>query len=844
MKNPMKAVCCPITLAFLLSGLAVFDTSAPFPDRVVGDEKSPTSGAVITVDAGKPAGTISRFLTGACIEDVNHEIYGGLYSQMIFGESFQEPAISRIAGFTSYGGSWDLTGEELRAGGGAGPKLVSEHPPFTEGDVGVELFFADRQAGNAGLIVKVARPGAGANNFDGYEVSLDPAAGIARLGRHRHNWKHIRDTPCDVPVGEWISLVVRMKQESLEIVVNGKRVMSHDDREHPLPAGTFGLRQWQRAASYRRLWLETGGHKESIPFQSNDDGAGGVSGMWTAFKSGTAAGSYSLDTDRPFIGRQAQRISFLSGAGEVGIQNQGLNRWGLALTGGKPYEGYVWARADDHPAELIVGLESRDGGRSYAETKLPVAGKDWQRLNFTLMPNETDRAARFVLKLSKAGSVVVGHAFLQPGAWGRFRDLPVRRDVAEALISQGITVLRYGGSMVNDDEYRWKKMIGPRDERPPYHGTWYPYSTNGWGILDFLNFCEAAGFLAIPDFNMGETPQDMADFVSYVNGTAESAWGRKRVTDGHPAPYRLKFIQLGNEERVDENYFQSFRQIAEAVWAADPEMILVVGDFVYGQPIADPEHIQGAASGITTLAAHKKILQLAREHAREVWFDIHVGTEHPGALGEVAVVPTYVDALAKLAGEARHKVVIFELNAGNHAQRRALANAIAVGELQKLGDRLPIVCSANCLQPDGQNDNDWDQGLLFLNPEKVWLQPPGFVTQMLSHSFQPVNLSAKVENSGDKLKATAQESDNRKVLVLRVVQTGAEPLSARITLNGFVPEKSVAHVEELAGLPDAVNTAADPERIKPRSFDWRHALTTGGATYTFPPYSFTVIRFE
>jgi alpha-L-arabinofuranosidase len=115
---------------------------------------------------------------------------------------------------------------------------------------------------------------------------------------------------------------------------------------------------------------------------------------------------------------------------------------------------------------------------------------------------------------------------------------------------------------------------------------------------------------------------------------------------------------------------------------------------------------------------------------------------------------------------------------------------------------------------------------------------------MLAHSFQPVHLNVKVENSGDKLKATAQESDSHKTLVLRVVHTGAEPLPARLTLKGFVPEKSVVHVEELAGPLEAVNTAADPERIKPRSFDWRHALRDGAATYRFPPYSFTVIRFE
>ena len=147
-----------------------------------------------------------------------------------------------------------------------------------------------------------------------------------------------------------------------------------------------------------------------------------------------------------------------------------------------------------------------DGSRIYAQQRLHVAADAWQRLTFTLTPNATDAAGRFAITLQKPGSVALGYAFLQPGPWGRFKGLPVRRDVVEGLVDQGITVLRYGGSMVNHPEYRWKKMIGPRDRRPPYPGCWYPYSSNGWGILDFLDFCEAAGFLAIPAFNMDETP--------------------------------------------------------------------------------------------------------------------------------------------------------------------------------------------------------------------------------------------------------------------------------------------------------------------------------------------------
>lgn len=100
---------------------------------------------------------------------------------------------------------------------------------------------------------------------------------------------------------------------------------------------------------------------------------------------------------------------------------------------------------------------------------------------------------------------------------------------ASDLHAQEITVLRYGGSMIDHPEYRRKKMIGPRDRRPLSGGTRYPYSSNGWGILDFLNLCEVAGFLGIPAVNRDGTAHDLADFLDYVNGPATSPWGGRRA---------------------------------------------------------------------------------------------------------------------------------------------------------------------------------------------------------------------------------------------------------------------------------------------------------------------------
>jgi hypothetical protein len=206
-------------------------------------------------------------------------------------------------------------------------------------------------------------------------------------------------------------------------------------------------------------------------------------------------------------------------------------------------------------------------------------------------------------------------------------------------------------------------------------------------------------------------------------------------------------------------------------------------------------------------------------------------------------LPTYIDALEKISAGARHKVVVFELNANSHGQRRALANAQAIGQITRDG-RLPVVTSANGLQPDGQNDNGWNQGLLFLNPSKVWLQPPGYVTQMVARYDLAQTADVEVQG-GDALDATATRSEDGKRLTLRVVSLSDQARAARVRFDGFAPSQAVAETVELSAPLDAANTAGEPERVKPVRGEWRHGIADGAtASYSFPPHSVTVIRFE
>lgn len=794
----------------------------------------------IVVHAGQTIDTVTPFLSGVCIEDVNHEIYGGLYSQMIFGESFQEPAdLPPIVGFETLGGDWKVQDNVVTIDGTDGQKLIANEPKIDDGTVSTDIRFADRQGDNAGLIVRASNAAVGADAFTGYEISVDAGKQIVRLARHEDNYTLLRDAPCQVPVGEWFTLNVALDGSKVDVLVNDKHVLAFDDGDHALKPGNVGLRAWQKSASFRNLHIKTATVEQAIPIRQEGT-TRKVSRMWKPSTHGSAQATYSLTTTNPFKGRQSQTMTFTSGEGEVRLSNRSLNGWGMHVEQGKPYEGYAWLRgkAGTH---LAVALESKDGSRTYVQQDLTVVGDDWQRIDFNLTPTQTDDAAQLTLKLMQPGTITIGHVFLQPGAWDRYKDLPVRKDVVDALLAQGVNVLRYGGSMANHPEYRWKNMTGPRDRRPMTAGHWYPYSTNGWAIPDFLNLCAAMGIDGVPNLNVNETPADMVDFVEYANGSADTKGGQGRIADGHPAPYRVQRIELGNEERVDEAYADKFIALADAIWKIDPKLVLIVGDFAYHDPITDPNHLTGTSSGVTNMAGHRKILAFAKDRGGEVWFDVHTWSEKPLVADDLAALPSYTDAIDHLADGAKHRVVVFELNANTHDLARGLANAVSVNRMRRDG-RHPIVTSANGLQPDGQNDNGWNQGLVFLNPSSVWFQPAAYVTQMQARSRQPILLRADAPHDKD-LDVTASRSADGEKLVVEVVNFGDET-TLDVTFDGFAPAKPTAHLIQLAGPLDATNTAEAPARVAPLESEPKFESVNGARHLTIPAHSFSVYRFE
>jgi len=829
----------------------------------------------IDADAVDPAKTILPFF-GACIEDVNHEIYGGIWSQMIYGESFIEPEmVPDPEGYTSFGGTWTTSQENgihlLNAACQSnGPKIVRDNTVCTVGEVQVDVRLGAKGGGPAGLIVKTRDARPGANNFIGYEIGLLPGAGNnLRLGRHNNNYRHIVDVPTGIVLNRntWYTLRVTMTENQLKIYLNNSLVHTYDYIPEDLDvfaSGAVGLRTWDCDVSFRNLMFTRDGEPIAlldIPLTQSTS----VSSMWRAVQRGTANGKYAMITaasatspDRQFKDAQSQRMTFVSGEGAIGINNMSLNRKGMNFEAGKDYEGFFYARSRTAQNAYVV-LEKSDGTIQYAEKTIAISedGK-WNKYSFTITPESKDVSGRFTIELRAPGTLDIGYAFFQPGEWGRFKGMPFRKDVCEMMLEQKINVLRYGGSMVDQGGplYRWKNMIGPIENRPGYLGHWYSYSSHGFGIIDFLDLCEALKVSGIPDFHSGETMQDMRDFIDFAIGTdPANKWVAKRIEMGHPKPYDLPYLQWSNEQSINMAYADNFNNMANTVWDQEskwrtPKMILVVGDFYYNRLITDPNKIRSAS--VSNLDGHTSILKNAQKYGdKEVWFDLHIGTSVPHeADGALAAAVSLYEWLHRLVPGTKANITCFEYNAfSTHSFNRALANAYAINFMQRNTPLFPINTSANGLQVDGHNDNGWDQGLIFMNNDDVWTQPPGYVNQMTNEAYQPYLIIPAHQKTAEidslDISFTVARSEDGKKLSIKFVNLLSRPYTILLNIDNFTGNTNSGILTTLTHSDlNAVNTATDKFNVEPVKKALENPVRNSKMTLTLPAKSYITLQLE
>ena len=231
--------------------------------------------------------------------------------------------------------------------------------------------------------------------------------------------------------------------------------------------------------------------------------------------------------------------------------------------------------------------------------KYPACPDNWRYHTLELTASGSDPKSQLEISSSGHGTLFLDMVSLvSEKTW---KDHGLRPDLAQALADLHPGFMRFpGGNWIEGDDlahmYHWKYTIGDIDSRTPLWNTWGYNTTHGLGFHEYLQLCEDLGAEPLFDINdgmslhdsvpqtrMGEWIQDAMDAIEYANGPTNTVWGGLRAKAGHPAPFNLKFMEIGNENGGPE-YVQRWPLLVNAIRAKYPEMQLIMTTDLRGRP--------------------------------------------------------------------------------------------------------------------------------------------------------------------------------------------------------------------------------------------------------------------
>lgn len=274
------------------------------------------------------------------------------------------------------------------------------------------------------------------------------------------------------------------------------------------------------------------------------------------------------------------------------IRNIGYG--GIPQERGKTYRFYMFAKAEQ-PAALT--LDIRDGGKTLASAQVEIRPGSWARYDAVFTAADSAGGAEFRIRSARETTVWFGFMSLMPAE--TFMGHGLRKDLAEKLRDINPAFLRFpGGCIVEgfsmETVWYFRNTVGPVWERPSHWLLWHYRTTNGLGFHEYLQLCEDLGVAPLYVCNCGMTCQgrnpryfneeEQADMLSdilgaleYALGPADSHWGRLRAEMGHPAPFRLDYLEIGNENFGPE-YERRYDLIRHAVLERYPDLTLITND--------------------------------------------------------------------------------------------------------------------------------------------------------------------------------------------------------------------------------------------------------------------------
>ena len=530
----------------------------------------------------------------------------------------------------------------------------------------------------------------------------------------------------------------------------------------------------------------------------------------------------------------------------VGMRNDGFD--GIAVKGGAKYDFSVFLRnGDDKKKDVRIVLVG-DQNVVLGEATITAEGKAWKKYTAELTASaDYDRANLQILCL-ETGVLDVDMVSLMPQ--DTYKGHGIRRDMAEALEALNPKFMRFpGGCVIHGggdgfwNTYRWKTTIGPKEQRRGLKNTWGYHQSMGLGYYEYFQLCEDMGMQpvpilpcgvscqgtnggwgmknqtqdAVPMSEMDEWLQDALDLIEWANGDVNTTWGKKRAEQGHPEPFNLKYLGIGNEEKITKEFEERFKYMYKVIREKHPE-IVIVGTAGPGSHKGNPDFDNGWR------IAEEIDLAILDEHyyeQKEYFLDNqHNYDNYPR--------------------DRKTKVYLGEYAAKDRKLQDALAEALYLLGIERNGDVVAMTSYAPLFAK--KHHESWNPDLIYFDNTKVYPTCSYYVQQMFGTTDGHYYYGdvATVER-GDKYQGTSCVLNTEKgELYIKYVNAAGEAKKVNIDMSRFKGINPKATLTSISGQPWQQNYF-DGEPIQPVTKDLKVSKTM---TVTAEPYSCSVIRVK
>ena len=517
---------------------------------------------------------------------------------------------------------------------------------------------------------------------------------------------------------------------------------------------------------------------------------------------------------------------------EAGVVLENEGYWGMAVKQGGSYDLRFYLNAADYAGSVNVRIVSSDKKTVLAEHRFNVkeAGK-WQEYTAMLKSVGNDVKASLQLVFEEPGCVYVDYVSLFPQDTFKGRKNGMRKDIAQILADLKPGFMRWpGGCVVEgatlENRMRWKESIGDPMQRRSEWIRWNYHSSWGMGYHEFLQFCEDLGAKAMYVANVGMScvgnngdytndlepfVQDIKDAIEYAIGDVTTTWGAKRAAAGHPVPFPLAYVELGNEQ-FGSIYAERYEYFYSRLKPLYPDITFIC--------TLGMDDTKDALKEVDMIDPHwysepKFFYENTHmfDDVKRGKFDIYVG--------EFACIT--------------------ESNIGG-----ALSEAAFMIGMERNADIVKMASYAPLLE--NVNQRDWQTNLIWLNSGQVMGRSSYYVQKMFSTNIPTYNLAYSFSRDTEEsaglpyqtLHCIAGYDTDSKETIIKVVNGSAEEKKITVRLNGSQVSASGKVITLSADKPDAENSLDNPRKVAP--IETSYEGFGESFDYVFKPYSLTVLR--